>query len=204
MTTTVARTSSTMDDAEELQPESAAAPGNPANAAERVLASSTIPNPSIIVRVLRQEDVRCLEWHGGPDWRRFYEDEWERHKRGDVFAVVADFNGFPIGHAALHWQGKPSHPHIPDLQSFRVLPAFRGLGIGSLLLHVAEDLVRLRGARQLGLAVGIDNEAARRLYERHGYRIAGDPYDDVWQYVDARGETVTVREQVYDMVKDIG
>jgi len=162
-----------------------------------------LPVQKVFIRRIRESDLLALEWHGGPDRRTFYEDEWKQHGRGEVCVLVADLNAFPIGHAAIHWHGKPTHPLIPDLQSVRVAPGFRGLGIGSRLIEAGEKIITARGIKQVSLAVGVQNENARRLYERLGYRVMGEPYNDAWQYIDARGEVVRLEEAVLDMVKNL-
>ncbi|MBV9471078.1 MAG: GNAT family N-acetyltransferase, partial [Abitibacteriaceae bacterium] len=160
-----------------------------------------LAHAQVVVRRLQEQDVRLLEWHGGPDLRSFYEWQWDQHCIGALCTLVADFNGYPIGQGSIHWQGKPTHPHIPDIQSLRVMDAFRGLGIGSQLLRASERLVLAQGFSKLSLAVGIENPAARRLYERLGYRLAGEPYNDIWHYINAQGERVQIEELVVDLVK---
>ncbi len=51
-----------------------------------------------------------------------------------------------------------------------VVPEQRGRGIGSALLKAAEEVVRARDGRVLEINVDGDDVAARRFYERHGYR----------------------------------
>ena len=60
--------------------------------------------------------------------------------------------------------------HINNLA---VTPASRGAGAGTALLHaVLREGARL-GARRATLEVRRSNEAARRLYERLGFSVAG-------------------------------
>ncbi len=165
--------------------------------------SVLLPPLPIAVRDLRQEDTSSLEWHGGQDLRSWYQAQWQAHQSNRVRVLIADFNSFPIAQIAIHWHGKPTHPAIPDLQSFRVFEAFRGMGIGSLLLDCAEEVVAERGFTQVSLAVSVENVRAGALYGRRGYLVWGEPYDDIWHYVNARGETVQVVERVQDMVKDL-
>lgn len=162
-----------------------------------------LPSPEIHLRALQKDDLLKLEWHGGADLRQFYQRQWEAHQSGNVLVVVAALRHFPVAQAAIHWLGKPTHPHIPDIQSVRVIEALQGQGIGSRLLDLCEAIVRERQHPQISLAVAVDNHGAKRLYERHGFRITEKPYHDKWSYIDARGETVHVDELVTDMMKDL-
>jgi ribosomal protein S18 acetylase RimI-like enzyme len=51
-----------------------------------------------------------------------------------------------------------------------VLPPFRGLGLGTRLLRLADAAARAFGKRRLSVIVADANTGARRLYERCGYR----------------------------------
>ena len=155
------------------------------------------------VRALNETDAHALEWQGGADLRQWYAAQWRSHAADEIYVIVADLDGFPIGQGAVHWNGKSTHPHIPDIQSLRVFGAFRGRGIGSLLLNACEDAVRARGFSQVSLSVAIDNSRARALYERLGYVVTGQPYDDRWEFTNAAGKRVAITEQVLDLVKDL-
>ena len=60
-----------------------------------------------------------------------------------------------------------------DLVSMWVEPTARGLGVGRGLAEKVIDWARARGARQLSLQVAPDNESARALYHKIGFRSAG-------------------------------
>lgn len=49
--------------------------------------------------------------------------------------------------------------------------AWRGRGVGLALLGELEARLRARRARRVALEVHVDNTAARRLYQRAGYRL---------------------------------
>jgi ribosomal protein S18 acetylase RimI-like enzyme len=51
-----------------------------------------------------------------------------------------------------------------------VMPQFRGHGLGTSLLALADDTARALGKRGLSVMVADSNRGARRLYERCGYR----------------------------------
>ncbi|WP_226628508.1 GNAT family N-acetyltransferase [Alloyangia pacifica] len=51
-------------------------------------------------------------------------------------------------------------------------PEHRGMGLGSGLLRLAEQIARAEGLERMSIIVAGDNEGARRLYERQGYAEA--------------------------------
>ncbi len=51
-----------------------------------------------------------------------------------------------------------------------VFREFRGQGIGSTLLEIAEQIARASDVNTLSIIVGSWNPGASRLYERAGYR----------------------------------
>ena len=59
------------------------------------------------------------------------------------------------------------------VESLCVAPEAGGRGIGTALLMRAADRARAQGYRQLVLDVIEENDAARRLYERLGFRATG-------------------------------
>ncbi len=156
------------------------------------------------VREAHAADLVALEWHGGADLRSFYQASWHAHQKGDATLLVADLGDYPVGQILILWHGKPSHPHVPDLQSLRVHPAFRGLGIGTTLLQAAEKLVAARGFERVCLSVGLDNLGARRLYEKIGYESQEVVYDEQWSYIDQNGAEIRVTERVLDLAKKLG
>lgn len=61
-------------------------------------------------------------------------------------------------------------PHNGEIVYMGLAPAFRGRGLGSLLLKRALELARQRRMRDISLAVDERNDAARWLYDRFGFR----------------------------------
>jgi GNAT superfamily N-acetyltransferase len=64
-----------------------------------------------------------------------------------------------------------------------VTESWRGLEVGTALLHFAEKQARTRGCTHIGLAVNpTENPRAKALYERLGYAPTGEEMyvDDVY------------------------
>jgi ribosomal protein S18 acetylase RimI-like enzyme len=68
-----------------------------------------------------------------------------------------------------------------------VLPEYRGLGIGSMLLQACETRIPLNRIR---LCVRPTNDVAIRLYEKHGYNKVGE-----WTKYYQDGESALVMEK---------
>lgn len=101
------------------------------------------------------------------------------HAARETTIVIAWLGEAPAGIGMIRWAGPrdpgaaAAFPHVPELLRLFVHKTFRRKGVGSLLVKFLEDIARIRGAEQIGLGVGVDNKAARRLYERLGYNDAG-------------------------------
>lgn len=91
----------------------------------------------------------------------------------DTTLYVARADARPLGFVLLRPRGLAGAPYIV---SIAVDPAARGRGIGTRLMdHVIE--VVSPPARHLFLCVSDFNAAARRLYERYGFREVGSVSD---------------------------
>ncbi len=62
------------------------------------------------------------------------------------------------------------------IQTICVDPRCRGSGLGSRLLEFAEQRIR-RVSPNIFMCVSSFNVGARRLYERHGYKVVGELTD---------------------------
>ena len=112
-------------------------------------------------------------------------DAWWALRRGryeswftepDTFVLLAEQDGAdrPVGYALVTFhESDDSHAtgeRFAELQSLVVDPDRRGGGLGTLLLHEVYRQVRRRGVEEMVIGVLATNEAARRLYEREGFR----------------------------------
>jgi len=97
----------------------------------------------------------------------------------DTFLLLAEFDGTLAGYGLAHvmpagetWAADTwaTGERIGEIESLAVLPSRRGLGIGTQLLTALERELHAVGVDDLILGVLPGNEAAIRLYQRHGYR----------------------------------
>jgi len=86
--------------------------------------------------------------------------------------LVAEVAGVPVG---LVWGTiELSDPYTSHLFQMWVVPAFRGRGVGRMLLDAMVDWARRRGATRVLLAVSRGNNDALRLYAAAGFEPTGE------------------------------
>ncbi|HEY2687619.1 MAG TPA: GNAT family N-acetyltransferase [Streptosporangiaceae bacterium] len=97
----------------------------------------------------------------------------------DTILLLATADGELVGYGLAHvmpagdtwvadtWQ---TGDRIGEIESLAVLPSHRGHGIGTQLLAGLERELQAIGVRDLIIGVLPGNEAAIRLYQRHGFR----------------------------------
>ncbi len=95
-----------------------------------------------------------------------YRTELESNRLARYF--VARAAGKVIGYAGLWIVVDEAH-----VTTFAVAPAWRRRGIGERLLMALLDVSISAGAREATLEVRLSNLAARRLYEKYGFRPVG-------------------------------
>lgn len=100
---------------------------------------------------------------------------------GDVVAILIGDPAAGVGLLTLRpnvWYAGP----VGLVDELYVVPNRRGRGLGSALLRAAEQVVRERGGEALEINVDGDDAAARRFYERHGYRNSEPGKDEQLLY----------------------
>ncbi len=162
----------------------------------------------VIIRHLEKADLKALEWNGEfIHFRRLYADAYRRMQQGDIIMWVAELPGTGIiGQVFIQLDcGRPELANGIDrayLYSFRVMPAFRNLGLGTLMMKTVEDDLQRRGFCYLTLNVAKDNPRARKLYERQHYRVTGNE-PGIWSYYDHNGVLQHVNEPAWRMEKNL-
>lgn len=159
------------------------------------------------IRPAQEDDLPALEWGGEyRRYRRLYQRAMLEANQGRRALFVVEVGGEIVGQIFV--QFGYNRPELNDksstgyIQSFRIKPAFRNLGIGTRLIHQAEDVLRDRKFHRAVVAVAQENRAARRLYKRLGYTVfAEDPGQ--WSYVDDHGQLQYVSEPAYLLQKQL-
>jgi ribosomal protein S18 acetylase RimI-like enzyme len=161
----------------------------------------------VIYRHATRMDLPALEWDGEyAHFRRLYAQAFERARNGRTVLWLADLPDKEII-GQLFVQLNSQRPELANgvsrayIYSFRVRSAYRGAGVGTGLLRVAEADLVARGFLQVTLNVARENLEARRLYERQGYRVVA-PEPGRWHYIDHRGRLREVNEPSWRMEKN--
>jgi len=162
----------------------------------------------ITIRTASGSDLPALEWNGEySHFRLLYQDIYHSSLRGEAIMWLADLPGIGVI-GQLFVQLTSGREELADgshrayIYGFRVQTYYRGQGIGTQMLAIAEADLRQRGYGIVSLNVARDNQQARQLYERHGYRVvSAEP--GRWTYLDEFGNRRQVIEPAWRMEKVI-
>lgn len=162
------------------------------------------------ITVCGAEDVALLDQYiGSPGALSFHARRYARQERGESTYLVAWLDERPVGHAELRWIGcdaaavRAARPGCPEINGLGMWPErLRSQGIGTALIHAAEDLARERGIMTVGLGVAKDNPRAAALYVRLGYGPLIDYYDR-WSYEGPDGALHDWVDACTFLVKDL-
>jgi len=175
------------------------------------MAAASASTRDVHVRPLARADLPALAERLPEFPGRVHEDDVRDHESGCVSVLVAWDHGVPLGSGMIAWSG-PREPAVarslgavPEIYRLWVSDAQRSRGVGTRLVTALEDLAVSRGCDRAGLGVALENPRASALYERLGYRDAGQrTYHDVWHHRDLSGRAVEIRDECRFLVKPLG
>ena len=122
-----------------------------------------ISSPADLAAILEIEEASFVN----PTTRDWYESELQRPDVCFIFALRTPQH--PVAGFCAFWK-VVDQIHINNLA---VRPELRGRGLGTLLLERVLDEAARLGAPHATLEVRRSNAAARRVYERAGFELAG-------------------------------
>lgn len=157
------------------------------------------------IREAGPEDLPNLEWDGQyRHYRRLFARAMDEAQQGRRILLLAEVGEKLAGQIFVQLNTRANFAsegaRSAYLYAFRVKRPFRGQGIGSQLLQEAEQRLRQLGYDRAVISVAKDNRAARRLYERHDYRVFDEDAGE-WSYVDHQGVVRHVSEPAHVMEK---
>lgn len=150
------------------------------------------------VRQATESDLEALEWEGEyTHFRRAYSYAMAEAKRGRRLMLIAEAGETIVGQifvqlAITSSMGKGNGP-AAYFYAFRVKPSYQNQGVGTRLLHEAEERCRNKGLKRLLISVSKNNHSAQRLYARFGF-VHVDEDTGRWSYVDHEGQTRAIVE----------
>jgi len=162
-------------------------------------------NPDLRIREAAEEDLPALEWEGQYErFRLVYRRAMKEAQKGRQVLLVADHWGVIVGQIfvlfnTVNADPRPQ-PYTGYLYSFRVKTDFRNQGIGSSLIESAESVLLERSFRRALIGVAKANDDARRLYQRHGYKIVTEDPGE-WSFIDHNKQVQRVVEPTFIMEK---
>lgn len=143
----------------------------------------------LVVRQCTDQDLLALT-EMGPAGAGIARAMLQRQRDGRVFFAAAWQGRVPLGTVVLDLHA--THP--PEMKNLYVNTAGRGQGVGTALCDWVEAKARTAGFDQIYLGVGTDNDRARDLYVRLGYRPIGESTSITYDYIDDDGSTKTATE----------
>lgn len=102
--------------------------------------------------------------------------DWEEHLSNPSFGVrIAEQHGVAVGYVKIGPMKLPVEPSDSSmlLDQLYVRREHHGSGIAHELMDWAIEEARRRGAKALYLTVFIENERAKRFYDRYGFEDVG-------------------------------
>jgi GNAT superfamily N-acetyltransferase len=168
-------------------------------------------NAKLTVRPLERRDIpeiadafRQLGWNKPASQYERYLGQQELGVR-DVY--VAFVEGQFAGYLTICWESsyEPFLVHsIPEIVDFNVLPKFRRIGVGTLLMDKAErEIAKVSPVAGIGVGMTSDYGAAQRLYVQRGYIPDGRGLHWRDHYVHHREEVIVDDELALYLTKEL-
>jgi GNAT superfamily N-acetyltransferase len=163
---------------------------------------------SVDVRVATEAELPAVVAALGQE--QFFRDRWLRQELGNGELLVAWVGPTPVGDVYL-WRELPEQPRVaellgwtPTIQHLEVTLSSRNQGIGTALLHAAQQHAADLGYGQVCLGAGVTNHGARRLYQRLGYIDWGHGLVAVvWDEPSPHGGLVRAGETCHWLVRSL-
>jgi (aminoalkyl)phosphonate N-acetyltransferase len=93
----------------------------------------------------------------------------ENLKKDNIFYIVAEFQGQPIGFISLHIQKLLHHNgNAAEIQELFVDSDMRGKKIGSKLINYAKDISEKHQCKSFEVSCNLKRAQAHKFYEKEG------------------------------------
>ena len=101
-----------------------------------------------------------------------HEKKLEDQEKGNSFWLIGWIDNKPIAHLQLRLK-KSKEKNCAHIESLGVKKSHRKKGVGKKLMGFAESLAKKKGFKKVGLAVEINNQFLRNMYEKQEYQNWG-------------------------------
>jgi ribosomal protein S18 acetylase RimI-like enzyme len=164
----------------------------------------------MLIRECAATDIEALERNMPTRPSQVHAQHFGQQQAGLwTYMIAWDDDSVPVGVCVIRWDGwaeqeaLEAYPDCPEVTNLQVHPAKRGRGVGTALMESAEEKVRARGLRRLGVGVADDNPRAAMLYARLGYADTGLRTDSRYMYPDDAGVPREIVEHNILLVKNL-
>lgn len=125
----------------------------------------------LTIRDLTAEDLPSCAWSGSATHLASIARALDRARRGEVdYLAVCPPSGLPVALGGIDYAESPG---AGTLWQLAVHGTLQSCGIGTILIHAAEQRILARGLHRAELGVEESNPRARALYDRLGYVAYG-------------------------------
>jgi GNAT superfamily N-acetyltransferase len=137
---------------------------------------------AIAIEQMRRNDLEALLNADGGAWWQRDRDIWlqrlNAQDNGQMHIALARLDGEVVGYGYLKFLSSYesfASRQVPEIGDLRVAEHLRNHGIATQMIANLESVTQARGAKEIGLAVGLyaDYGSAQRLYFRLGYKPDG-------------------------------
>ncbi|MBL7481408.1 GNAT family N-acetyltransferase [Legionella bononiensis] len=153
-------------------------------------------SPNIKIRQFKKEEITVIfDAFSKANWFKpisIFDNYFREQTKNTRLVWVAYVDNDLAGYVTLSWKSKYeffSKSEIPEIMDLNVLPQFRNIGIGNLLLDQAEKAASERNEKVgigVGLYAGSDGGygAAQKIYVKRGYVPDGKGVTYRYKYVE--------------------
>jgi ribosomal protein S18 acetylase RimI-like enzyme len=152
-----------------------------------------------VVGPLGPDELDLIAWSGSPTHLENVAGQLERVESGDVEYLTVRVNGVPLAKGGIDFAKEAGAGTIWQVATH---PEFEGLGLATRLIEELEQRAVRRGVRRLRLAVEIENNRGRRLYEHLGYSRIGDS-EASWEAEAEDGSRFQYEAKLTEMLKEV-
>lgn len=163
------------------------------------------------LRRLEARDLEALQ-AGMPSWNAtVYRQRLDAQERDELVQFVAWRDGEPVGRGMVLFPGHGEYSvsaereRCAEIRDVGVAEPARRRGIATSLIDAMEQAARDHGMTRIGLTVAMaqDDEPARRLYRKLGYRFAHGPFITTTDLWDDEGLPIPVGAVMTYLVKEL-